>query len=121
VRWYAERHDDAQKAAADVTGIILAEWGPGQSPDQRSFYACSPHRIEMTAHLIREGYFAEDANLALRLLPEWTEWCIEQSRLGDEAAVRSREAAYAAASTLVDEEDDNPAATDDGMPFRRHE
>lgn len=121
VNWYAERHDDAQKAAADATGIILAEWGPGQSPDQRSFYACSPHRIEMTAHLIRDGYFAEDANLALRLLPEWTEWCIEQSRLDDDAAARSRAAAYAAASALVDEEDDNPAATDDGMPFRRHE
>lgn len=121
VNWYAERHDDAQKTAADATGIILAEWGPGQSLDQRLFYACSPHRIEMTARLIRDGYFAEDANLALRLLPEWTEWCIEQSRLDDGAAARSRAAAYAAASALVDEEDDNPAVMDDGVPFRRHE
>ena len=42
-------------------------------PDQRLLYACSPHRIEMVAHLIRESYLSDDANRALRLLPEWTE------------------------------------------------
>jgi hypothetical protein len=81
----------------------------------------SPHRIEMAAHLIREGYFADYANAALRLLPEWTEWCIEQSGLDGGAAARSREAARAATSVLVDDEDDEPVAEDDEAPFRRHE
>ena len=60
---------------------FFSEWGPQENPDERSFYACSPHRIEMAAHLIRDGYFADYANPALQLLPEWTQWCIEQSGL----------------------------------------
>src|SRR5262249_41000285 len=119
--WHAARHNDAPGALADAAGTILAEWGPGEYPDQRAFYACSPHRIEMAAHLIREGYFADDANPALRLLPEWTEWCIEQTGLDGDAAARSRQAARAAASALVDEEDDKPAAEDGEAPFRRQE
>jgi hypothetical protein len=75
----------------------------------------------MAAHLIREGYFADDANPALRLLPEWTEWCIEQTGLDGAAAARSRQAARAAASALVDEEDDKSAAEDGEAPFRRQE
>jgi hypothetical protein len=51
----------------------------------------------MAAHLIRVGYFADYANPALRLLPEWTEWCIEQIELDGDAAARSREAASSAA------------------------
>jgi hypothetical protein len=121
LEWQAARHDDVSGAVTDATSIILAEWGPGQSPDQRSFYACSPHRLEMAAHLIREGYFAEDANLALRLLPEWTDWCIEQGGLDGDAAARSREAARAAASALVGEDDDEPVPEDGGAPFRRQE
>jgi hypothetical protein len=119
--WYAARHDDVPEAVAEATGTILSEWGPHENPDERSFYACSPHRIEMAAHLIREGYFADSANAALRLLPEWTQWCIEQSGLDGDAAARSREAARSAASVLVDDEDDEPAAEDDKAPFRRHE
>jgi hypothetical protein len=75
----------------------------------------------MAAHLIRVGYFADYANPALRLLPEWTEWCIEQIELDGDAAARSREAASSAASVLIDAEDDEPAAEDDRAPFRRHE
>ena len=126
--WYATRHDDVPGAVAESAGTILGEWGPQENPDKRSFYACSPHRIEMAAHLIRESYFAGYANPALRLLPEWTQWCIEQSGLNEDAAARSREAARSAASALVDDEDDEPtdeddepAAEDDKAPFRRHE
>jgi hypothetical protein len=119
--WYAARHDDVPEAVAEAAGTILSEWGPHENPDERSFYACSPHRIEMAAHLIREGCFAGYANPALRLLPEWTEWCIEQSGLNGDAAARSREAARSAASVLVDDEDDEPATEDDEAPFRRHE
>jgi hypothetical protein len=121
LHWYATRHANVPaEAATEAIGTILAEWGPHEDPDERSFCACSPHRIEMAAHLIREGYFADYANAALRLLPEWTEWCIEQSGLDGDAA-GSREAARAAASVLADDEDDEPAAEDDDAPFRRHE
>jgi hypothetical protein len=119
--WYAARHDDVPETAAEAMGTILGEWGPHEILDERSFYACSPHRIEMAAHLIREGYFADYANPALRLLPEWTEWCIEQIGLDRDASARSREAARSATSALVDDEDDEPVAEDDKAPFRRHE
>lgn len=120
--WYATRHANVPaEAATEAIGTILGEWGPHENPDERSFYACSPHRIEMAAHLIREGYYPDDANAALRLLPEWTQWCIERSGLGGDAAARSREAARAATSVLVDDEDDEPVAEDDEAPFRRHE
>jgi hypothetical protein len=119
--WYAAQHDDVPGAVAEAAGAICDMWGPHQYPDERSFYACSPHRIEMAAHLIRESYSAEYANPALRLLPEWTEWCIERTGLGGDAAGRSREAARSAASVPVHDEDDEPATEDDKAPFRRQE
>ena len=76
----------------------------------------------MAAHLIREGSTAPTmSNSALRLLPEWTQWCVERSRTNTVAATRSREAARSAASVLVDGEDAEPAPEDDEAPFRRHE
>jgi hypothetical protein len=67
-----------------------------------------------------DGILAAHANPALRLLPEWTQWCIEQSRLDGDAAAQSREAARSAAAGLVDE-DDGPIPEDDTAPFRRPE
>jgi hypothetical protein len=120
--WYAARHDDiAAKAATEALGILLEEWGPGKSPDGRAFYACSPHRIEVAARVLRDAYFPDFANAALRLLPEWTEWCIEQSGLDGDAAARSREVARSAASELVDDEGHKPVTEDDTTPFRRLE
>jgi hypothetical protein len=120
--WYAARHDDiAAKAAAEALGTLLEEWGPGESPDERAFHACSPHRIELAARLLRDAYFPDYANAALRLLPEWTEWCIERSGLDGDAAARSREAARSAASELVDDEEQKPVTEDDTTPFRRLE
>ena len=75
----------------------------------------------MTATLIRDGYLAEHANAALRLLPEWTQWCIEQSGLTGDLAARSRDAALTEAAALVDEEADEGAGENDGKPFRRRE
>jgi hypothetical protein len=112
--WYAARHDHVPEKAAEAAGTILAEWGPHADLGERSFYACSPHRIEMAAHLIRDGYFADYANPALGLLPEWTKWCIEQSGLDGDAAARSREAARRAASVLAGDQDGE-------APFRRPE
>ncbi|HMD93057.1 MAG TPA: hypothetical protein VKG80_10455, partial [Trebonia sp.] len=96
-------------------------WGPRKLPDQSWFYACSPHRIEMTAILIRDGYLAGYANAALRLLPEWTQWCIERSGLTGDFAARSRDAALTEAAALVDEEADEGAGERDHEPFRRRE
>lgn len=118
--WYATRHDDPG-AVTETAGTIREMWGPHSYPDERSFYACSPHRIEMAAHLIRESYSPEYANPALRLLPEWTEWCTARTGLGGDAAARSREAARCAAAALADDDDNEPAADDDEAPFRRHE
>jgi len=120
LNWYATRHDDVPAAVTEATAAIHEEWGPREYPDERSFYACSPHRIEMAAHLIRGSYFADFANPALRLLPEWTQWCIERTGLDGDAAAWSREAARCAASALVDDEDE-PVAEDDKAPFRRQE
>jgi len=119
--WYAARHDDAPETVTETAATIYEHWGPHGYPDERSFYACSPHRIEMAAHLIRESYSPEYAKPALVLLPEWTEWCIERTGLGGDAATRSREAARAASASLVHVEDDEPAVEDDEAPFRRHE
>jgi hypothetical protein len=119
--WYAARHDDVPQDAADAVDTILYEWGPRVHPGDHSRYACSPHRIEMAAHLIRDGYLPDYANAALRLLPEWTQWCIGQSGLGGDFAARSRAAALTEAAAPVGEETHDPAAERNEAPFRRQE
>jgi hypothetical protein len=119
--WYAAQHDGGSKDAAEAADTILYEWGPRKLPDESWFYACSPHRIEMTAHLIRDGYIADYANAALRLLPEWTQWCIERSGLTGDFAARSRDTAVAEAAALVDEEAGEGPDEREDEPFRRHE
>jgi len=66
----------------------------------------------MAAHLIRDGSREDYADVALRLLPDWVEWCIERGELGEAAADQAREAASRAVAT---------AADISGEPFRRHE
>jgi hypothetical protein len=119
--WYAARHDDVPQDAADAVDTILDEWGPRVHPGERSRYACSPHRIEMAAQLIRDGYLPDYANAALRLLPEWTQWCIGQSGLTGDFAARSRAAALTEAAAPAGEETHNPAAERNEAPFRRQE
>jgi hypothetical protein len=121
LRWYAARHDDVPQDAADAVDTIIAEWGPRADPGDSSLYACSPHRIEMAAHLIREGYIPEYANAALRLLPEWTQWCIEQGGIDGDFAARSRGTALTESTATVDEETDDSAPERDEAPFRRRE
>ena len=75
----------------------------------------------MAARLIRDGYYPDHANAALRLLPEWTQWCIEQTGLTGDFAARSRAAALTEASSLVSDEARDPAARQDEPRFRRHE
>ena len=73
------------------------------------------------ARLIRDGYIPGYANVALRLLPEWTQWCIGQSRLNGDLVARSRTAALTEAAALVDEETNASAVGRDEAPFRRQE
>jgi hypothetical protein len=119
--WYTARNGDVPQDAADAVDTILYQWGPRAHLGERSRYACSPHRIEMAARLIRDGYFPDHANVALRLLPEWTQWCIGQSELNDDFAARSRAAALTEAAALVHGERHDPAAERDEAPFRRQE
>ena len=119
--WYAARHGDAPQDAADAVDTILYEWGPQAHLGERSRYACSPHRIEMAARLIRDGYYPDHANAALRLLPEWTQWCIEQTGLTGDFAARSRAAALTEAASLVDDEACDPATSQNEPRFRRQE
>jgi hypothetical protein len=119
--WYAARHGDVPPDAADDVDTILDEWGPWARPEDRSRYACSPHRIEMAARLIRDVYHPGHANAALRLLPEWTQWCIEQSGLTGDLAARARAAALTEAIALVDEEEPHSAPERPEAPFRRPE
>jgi hypothetical protein len=121
LRWYAARHDDVPEGAADAVDTILTEWGPRADPGDPSLYACSPHRIEMAAHLIRDGYYPEYANAALRLLPEWAQWCIEQSGIDGDFAAQSRGTALAESEAIVDEETRGSAPERDEAPFRRRE
>lgn len=106
LRWYAARGHDVSGEVKDDAGTILEHWGPPEHLDARMFYACSPHRIEMTAHMLREQYDAEYANAALRLLPQWTEWCIEKSGVTGELAARARGAALTEAAALVEEDEE---------------
>jgi hypothetical protein len=108
--WYAKQHDDVPDV--EDAGTIVSEWGPHNHAGERSLYGCSPHRIQMAAHLVRNGYREEHAEAALRLLPDWVEWCIERSGLDEAAAGRSREAARQAVATDADVDEE---------PFRRHE
>ncbi|HEY1702607.1 MAG TPA: hypothetical protein VGG75_23120 [Trebonia sp.] len=105
-------------ALAEAVDTITDQWGPHHDIDQAAFYACSPHRIETTAFLIRRNPNGGNARPAIRLLPEWTQWCLERRGLSGEAAAAARGAAYSAVAALPDEKADDPAAA---RPFRRLE
>src|SRR6202012_2120803 len=101
---------------------ILYEWGPERCPaEDRLRYTCSPHRIEVTARLIRDAHEPDYASAALRLLPEWTQWCIGQSGLTGDFAARSRAAALTAAAAPVGKTTSALVTEKDEEPFRRQE
>jgi hypothetical protein len=106
VAWYSDRVGGwpmpADQAVEGVK-ILFNEWRSFLSVDKEMTFGCSPHRIETSGTLIREGYEADDANAALRLLPDWAQWCLAQRPITPEAAARSLEAARTQAAMLVDE------------------
>jgi hypothetical protein len=119
--WYAGRHESVPSDFGETVGTIVNEWGPGSAADERSFYACSPHRIEMTAHLLRDGYLAEHANESLAVLPEWTQWCLAQRDPGPELAARALDTAHAEAAALASDDERARDDPDEKAPFRRPE
>ena len=119
--WHTEHADkspDVRDGAAEALELLLAEWGPDVPPDERAFYACSPHRIQACASILRDSYEPDWVNRALSLLPDWTRWCASKTGLGAEAAERARAAARAEAAILASE---TRTFTGDDAPFRRPE
>jgi hypothetical protein len=121
LNWHSERgdaSDEARNLTALAVESLIEAWTPFLSPDRAMFYACSPHRIEVTGIELRDDYEPDDANAALRLLPDWVQWCAERTGLDAESAARSLEAARAQAAIVVDE---NRAPDPDRDPFARQE
>jgi hypothetical protein len=122
LEWYAARHgpDAVAPGMAEAVDTITDQWGPHKDIDDLGFRACSPHRIETAARLIRNGHYGERARPAITLLPDWTQWCAERTGLSGDAADRARGAATSAAATLADASAAVPDHADSG-PFRRPE
>jgi len=108
----------ARAAAEDALELILSEWGPDVPPDERAFYACSPHRIETCASVLRDTYEPDPISKALLLLPDWVQWCATKTGLNGEFADRALAAARAEAATPPSEHQVIPERE---VPFRRPE
>jgi hypothetical protein len=67
-------------------------------------YACSPHRIEVAGAGLRDDCEPDEANAALRLLPDCTQWCLTRNPITPQAAALAREAARAQAALLIDDD-----------------
>lgn len=115
---HAWNSPDARGAAEEALDLILAEWGPDVPPDERAFYACSPHRIEACASVLRDMYEPDAVNEALSLLPHWVQRCARRTGLEGEFADRALAAARAEAATPAGEYQVIP---DREVPFRRRE
>jgi hypothetical protein len=113
--WNTPGDRDAAEHALD---LILEFWGPILPADERAFFACSPHRIETCAGILRDSYEPDAVNEALRLLPDWVQWCARHIGLGEEFTERAVAAARAEAATPAGE---YQAVRRREAPFRRPE
>jgi hypothetical protein len=121
VDWHAGHawnSPDDRGEAEEALDLILAEWGPDVPPDERAFYACSPHRIETCASVLRDTYEPDAVDEALSLLPSWVQWCAGRTELDGEFADRALAAARAEAATPASEYQVIPERE---VPFRRPE
>jgi hypothetical protein len=112
----AWKSPEEQIDAEDVLDLLLSEWGPDATPDEPAFFACSPHRIEHCATLLRDMYQPEAVDPVLAMLPDWVQWCARRTGLGAEYAELALAAARREAAT--------PAAIrvpERDVPFRRPE
>jgi hypothetical protein len=94
--WNAQGDRDVAEEALE---LILSEWGPDVPPDEPAFYACSPHRIESCAAILRDSYDPELVNQALLLLSDWVQWCARRTELAPEFADRALSAARVEAAS----------------------
>jgi hypothetical protein len=115
---HAWNSPDARSAAEEALELILAEWGPDTPPDERTFYACPPHRIETCGSILRDTYEPGPVNNALPLLPDWVQWCVRRTELSSELADRALSAARTEAATPASE---HQVITERKAPFRRPE
>jgi len=119
--WYRARHPDAPKGVAATAEMIIDEWGSGLRLGERSFYACSPFRVAMTAHLIGNDHEPAHASRMIRLLPEWTQWCAQQSGIPDNLAAPSVAAARRAVDALDKQDAEELPDPGNTTPFRHQE
>jgi hypothetical protein len=75
----------------------------------------------MTAHMIANGYEPAHASRAIRLLPEWTQWCAQQSGIPENLAAPSIAAARTAANALDEQDAEEQPDPTDTTPFRHQE
>jgi hypothetical protein len=75
----------------------------------------------VTAHLLGTGYEPAHAGRAIRLLPEWTQWCAQQSGISGDLAAPSIAAARGAADALDKQDAEELPDPADTMPFRHQE
>jgi hypothetical protein len=122
LEWYARQHGREAVTAgmAEAVDTITDQWGPHKDVDDPVFFACSPHRIQTAARLIRNGHYGEHATPAIRLLPEWTRWCAERGGIDGGTAALAVEAARSAAAALDGATAAVPDHADPG-PFRKPE
>lgn len=120
--WYADQHgrDAVAAGMAEAVDTITDQWGPHKDVDDPVFFACSPHRIQTAARLIRNGHYGRNATPAIRLLPEWTRWCASRAGLDDETAALAGTAARSAVAALAEASAAVPDYADPG-PIRRPE
>lgn len=120
--WYAEQHPDVPEDLGQDLVSVVDNWGPRGQPDAASFHACSPHRIQVASTLIRDLFIPEYANAALRLLPDWTRWCLTQGGLSPDSvfAARALRAARGEAGNPVTDDRRNTPNPDD-KSFRQTE
>ena len=119
--WHTGRAWNApgdRDAAEEALELILSEWGPDVPPDEPAFYACSPHRIESTAAILRDSYDPDSVNQALLLLPDWVQWCARRTTLDAEFADRALSAARTEAAFPASE---RQIRLNHEGPFRRQE
>ncbi len=117
--WRAGTFGSAEDALA--AQFLLDAWGPPEHPAEETVYACSPHRVEMLARLVRDDYLPEEGGAVLALLPDWVQWCADRAGLPAALAVPVLEAARAEAANPVT--GDPGASDEDGVSalFRRKE
>jgi hypothetical protein len=113
-------------ATEHALDLLLNEWGPDVPPDERAFFACSPHRIEACTDLMRDSYEPDAVNEALSLLPDWVQWCARRIGLGDEFTQRAMAAARAELRVAARPDEsgwqrEHYVAREREAPFRRQE